>query len=181
MFHFPSGLKLLVAVVLTCALPIEAARAEHFRFTVLFNDGPLSGSFYVGYFKTSKAAGAFYPDGHGSGQLLSLAITIDGAKFVMQDDKDFPSMPRVEVQNTGSTRTFDYDASKGSAAALHDKWMWMYRSIPDKVNDVKFGTLRGNERIVESAGVLNNIVQINEREAPPEPDCSAACHSMPRR
>ena len=181
MFHLPGCSKLLAVLVLACGLPVGAAHADHYRVVVLFTDGYLSGSFHLGYFTTNKPVGEFFPDAHAGGQLMSLTITIDGAKFVMQDDKEFTYMPRAKIPNPGDTSILDYDASNGSATALHDKWMWMYRSIPDKVNLVAFGTWRGSEEIVESTGVIYDIVKVDPKRAPPEPDCAAACHSTPRR
>ena len=56
---------------------------------------------------------------------MSLEITIDGAKFTMQDDVAFPYLPRVSVLSSGYTNIFDFDAGDGSATSPN-KWMWMY-------------------------------------------------------
>ena len=63
---------------------------------------------------------------------MSLIISIDGAWFMMQDDKDFPWLPRIKVQSPTLTPIFDFDASKGSVTNMHDKWVWMIRSTYDK-------------------------------------------------
>lgn len=182
MFHLPKCLRLLAIVLLACGLPIGAAHADHYKFIVLFTDGYLSGSYHVGYFSTNKPTGSFYPDAHGDGQLMSLAITIDGAKFVMQDDIAFTFLPRIAIPYQGFTNIFDYDASDGSAKALHDKWVWMYRHVPDKVNEVQYGTWSCGEKVVESRGVIYDIVRVrvDPKDAPRDPQCSA-CHSTPTR
>src|SRR5688500_15818109 len=84
MSQFPRSLRLLALSLLATLMPI-CATADHFKFTVLFIDGSLFGNFYDGYFQTSKAPpGQFNPDAHVDGQLVSLAISIDGAQFLMQ-------------------------------------------------------------------------------------------------
>ena len=100
MFQLPRSLRLLAVSLLACVIPIGAARAEHFKFIVVFLDGSLSGSVHAGYFTTNKPTGDFTPDAHIGGQLMSLIISIDGAWFMMQDDKDFPWLPRVKVQES---------------------------------------------------------------------------------
>ena len=178
MFHRSRSLRLLAVSLLASALPIGAARADHFKFTVLFTKGTLFGFLYSGYFQTNKPPpGQFTPDAHTGGQLMSLAITIDGAQFLMQDDKDFPYLPRINIGSTGYTNLFDFDASYGSATSPN-KWVWIIRK--DGGSLVNFGTWRGSTRIVESEGEVYSIVKIDPREAPPDPNCSG-CHSQPRR
>ena len=180
MFQLPRSLRLLAVSLLACVIPIGAARAEHFKFIVVFLDGSLSGSVHAGYFTTNKPTGDFTPDAHIGGQLMSLIISIDGAWFMMQDDKDFPWLPRVKVQSPSLTPIFDFDASKGSVTALHDKWVWMLRSTYDKANLVHFGSWRRGEQVLESTGLIYDIYQIEPSEAPPDPQCSE-CHSRLKR
>ena len=60
MFQLSGSLKLLAVSLLASLMPIGAAQAEHFKFIVLFTDGPLSGSAYAGYFSTNKPSGGFF-------------------------------------------------------------------------------------------------------------------------
>lgn len=180
MFQLSGSLKLLAVSLLASLMPIGAAQAEHFKFIVLFTDGPLSGSAYAGYFSTNKPSGIFYPDAHGgAGQLVSLEITIDGAKFTMQDDVAFPYLPRVSVLSSGYTNIFDFDAGDGSATSPN-KWMWMYLNNGGVTNHVEFGTWSHGQRVLQSKGVIFDIHQIDPRRTPPAPECMD-CHSRLRR
>src|SRR5688572_20094919 len=120
----PRTLGLLAVSLLASLIPLGAARAEHFKFVVVFLDGSLSGTVHTGYFTTNKPTGDFTPDAHTGGQLMSLITSINGAWFMMQDDKDFTWLPRIKVQSPSLAPIFDFDASNGSVTNLHDKWVW---------------------------------------------------------
>lgn len=178
MFHLPRSMRLLTASLLASLIPISAACAEHYKFIVVFTDGSLTGNAYAGYFSTDKPSGYFFPDAHSGDQLVSLEITIDGAKFTMQDDIAFPYLPRIRVQS-GITSIFDFDAGDGSATSPN-RWMWMYLNNGGATNHVQVGSWSHGEHIVESSGVIFDIHQIDPRRAPPAPECMD-CHSRLRR
>ena len=61
MIQLPRSLRLLAVSLLASLIPIDAARAEHFKFVVVFLDGSLSGSVHTGYFTTNKSTGISLP------------------------------------------------------------------------------------------------------------------------
>lgn len=174
MFQLSGSLKLLAVSLLVSLTPFGAACADHFKFVVVFTEGSLAGNAYAGYFSTNKPTGYFFPDAQGGDQLMSLEIVIDGAKFMMQDDIAFPSLPRIKV-NSGQTHIFDFDAGNGSATSPN-KWMWMYLNNGGTTNHIEFGTWSRSQRIVESRGLIYDIYPIDARQAPPAPEC-LDCHS----
>jgi hypothetical protein len=178
MFKLPRPLRCFSAAVLLLLSVTGAASAEHFMFTVRFNSGPLTNNEYTGYFTTDVSPPRQYnPDAHVSGRLVSLLINIAGATFLMQDDKDFPSLPRVVLDSTGDATVFDYDASDGSATSP-DKFLWITRRI-NQDNYVAFGILRGGNHVVESVGMLVDVGP-SDMSVPPDAPCMA-CHTRARR
>jgi hypothetical protein len=171
--------KRVAALVLAFLIPC-AAFAEHFKFHIVFTSGTLAGHVYTGYFTTQGPKGAFTPDGPMGSRLMSLSISIDGAVFKMHDDKDFPFMPLINYDSGPLCDRFDFDASKGSTTALHDKWVYMYCVYGAPQGEISFGTWRSGEKVQLAKGWFYDVVRIEEREAPPETGCSL-CHEKLRR
>ena len=177
MFRIPASLKRPAIALLASLVVVTAAQADHFKFVVAFLDGALTGTTHTGYFKTDAACGNFKPDQAPGDRMLSLAITIDGDLFTMQDDVDFPGMPMARVKCDGYTSWFDYYTN--ATGAPHNKALSMVRR--DLAYDMIENTVTmyrwvQGERILYSTGVIFDIIPISAREAPPEPEC-LPCHS----
>ena len=176
----PGTLRRPAAAVLASLILFSTAHAEHFRFVVAFLDGTLAGTTHTGYFKTDDPCGNFKPDGPNGDRLLSLAINIDGTLFIMQDDGDFPHMPMARIQCNGYTTWFDYYAPI-SAAAPDRALSMVRRDLAYNMieNTVTYSRWVDGRKVVDSRGVIFDIIPISAREAPPEPEC-LPCHSSAR-
>ena len=178
--NVPKTRAALLAVLLIPGLVL----ADHFKFIVSFQSGSLDGEAYTGYFTTATPApGIFTPDAAHGSQLLSLSIKIDGTQFTMQDDHEFPSFPYVRMYDPGYVDMFDYDARTTNIPSLRALWM-VRRNLGEGIeNSVVLRRWIRGELVVESTGVIFDILPISEREIPPEPNC-LPCHSrmtVPRR
>jgi len=177
MFQVPGSMKRPAIALLASLIGVSAAHADHFKFVVAFLDGALTGTTHTGYFKTEGPCGNFRPDNPAGERLLSLAITIDGDLFIMQDDVNFPGFPLTRVKCDGYTSFFDYYTN--ATGAPHNKALSMvrrdlaYNMIENTVTMYRW--VQG-QRILYSTGVIFDIFPISAREAPPEPEC-LPCHS----
>lgn len=99
-------------IVLLCAA--SQARAELWAFTIQFTDGPLTGNQYVGVFATDTGPpGLWLPEGsplYGGAHdtLTYMHIQVDGWDFKMQDDADYPDLPRIGAASDSGGGVFDY-------------------------------------------------------------------------
>jgi hypothetical protein len=99
-------------IVLLCVA--SQARAELWAFTIHFTDGPLTGNEYVGVFATDTGApGLWLPEGslsYGGAHdtLTYMHIQVDGWDFKMQDDADYPELPRISAASDNGGGIFDY-------------------------------------------------------------------------
>lgn len=81
---------------------IPSHAAAIFEFDLMFSSGPVSGNTYTGLFSVDSFEGTglegYAPEGTSlpiSGTLLSLAVTIEGVEFNMEQDVEFPDAPTV--------------------------------------------------------------------------------------
>lgn len=146
--------RLRVTVLLLLALLVAPLGGAHaapisFGFSLEFTDGPLDGQTFAGTFSVDgddcagPCSGRFAPN-TASATLLSFDVTVGGASFDIEDDRDYPDLPIVELSNDVVT-----EISYISDSAL-PAFLFISFFPTEPINVVEFALPEGGE----SSGIV---------------------------